>query len=485
MSLEIQITKEKIADKYTDIKDQIVGERYHLNDKIGQKSNGYKDRSGGVVLDLVQTCYPLMDIVAREVKSSYAQCPELVSAHAAFVMSEYALFLLDRKGSSATTLRNPLDFSKPAATTRDLLVAEFARTLSANGKDLESLTADYFTLVRDQSLAVKQKYNGKAANGLVFNINGLIIKGFTPIKKIVNVEQGVTFDDIAGYDDAKEYLRDNLLIMNNFDEVLSLMDVSLPKPARLAKAYGLIPKGIIFHGPPGTGKTTIVEAFGNEANIPVTKMSLSDVGSKWLNETAENIENTIKVANRPILDHEAFWSGIIIDEIDGLGKKRSTGDNCTEDNKSAETLFEHMSGMKKVDGVLYFGMTNLYVALDPALIRSKRFSKKFLFGYLEKKGIADCNQLYFEKARIFSQDGSFLKDVDLQKVIEYTVSTSVLPVHIKEVHEQQISTVGADIEDQYDRALRRAILRYLKDGKSFALTTDDLIIARNEIVMRL
>lgn len=480
MSLEKKITKANISDKYATIQNQIFGERYRLDEKIHQKSNGYHDRIGGVVLGLIQTAYPIMDLVSFELKTVYPQTPELATAHASFVMSEYALSVLDKKGSSGYLMRNQIDFTLTGAKARDALVAEFARTLTANGKDLESLTVDYFTMIRDQALAIKEKYSGLAANDLTFNIDGTIIRGFLPVKKTSITSEGPTLDDVSGHDDVKEILRNNILIMNNVKDIFNNMNPDEKISQRIRYAYGIVPKGFLLYGPPGTGKTLLVKAALNEAGIPHVTLRVADQGSKWINETSKLIDQTIEIANRYVRENESPWAGIIIDEFDGFGKKRSTGEQ-TEDNKSTETLFEHMSGLKSQYGVIYFAMTNLIEALDSGLIRAGRFSTKLYVGPFDERGITDCTNYYHRKSQIYSIDGTFLKKVNLSQVIDFTISTSLLPTTSSGIIlPMHMATVGAQIEDQYQRAINTTMIRRYKEGKNLEMTTEDLIRARTD-----
>ncbi|MFH1915922.1 MAG: AAA family ATPase [Nanoarchaeota archaeon] len=475
--MDVNITSQEVADRYQRLEDRLHGHTYGISQKIAGKTNGC---NGKIVREVVDTAFPLMDVILRRLMSTSLPY-ELASAQAAYAMAEYGLRTLEQKGGQISFLANPIDFAKTYPEPLMSILGEYSTCLAASKDDVRVTTANFFAAVKERASKVRAKYN-EIGDCVVITYNDFVLKGFSSMRKVALDAGGPTLSDVAGYPEIKEYLQDNLIIMRHFKEIVDRMDPSEPNKKRMDSAYGLIPKGTLLHGLPGTGKNYIIQAFSNEAGLPFFYMSFANVGSQFYSGTSQNIKERCAEAARPVIEHESLFSIMFIDEIDGIGSKR-TLDYLGEDKKNLETLFEFMDGHDRVFGVYFFGATNIAATLDDALLRSGRFSKQFFMGPLNPEGLDQAIAIYLRESSIFSFDGSFTKGVDQDKIKKYILSKARKDEIIKPADIQAFTPVGADISEMKNRATRKAILRTFKDDKPYLVTTDDWISAYNDILM--
>ena len=167
----------------------------------------------------------------------------------------------------------------------------------------------------------------------------------------------VTFEDVAGVDEAKEDLQ----------EVVEF----LQDPHKFERLGGKIPKGVLLVGPPGTGKTLLAKAVAGEAAVPFFHLSGSDFVEMFVGVGASRVRDMFEQAkkNAPCI--------IFIDEIDAVGRNRgmNVGGNDERDQTLNAMLVE-MDGFNDNEGVIVVAATNRVDVLDPALLRPGRFDRQ-------------------------------------------------------------------------------------------------------------
>jgi cell division protease FtsH len=177
--------------------------------------------------------------------------------------------------------------------------------------------------------------------------------------KMLNEKNGrVTFDDVAGVDEAKQEL---------FEVVEFLRD-----PQKFQRLGGKIPKGVLLVGPPGTGKTLIARAVAGEANVPFFTISGSDFVEMFVGVGASRVRDMFEQGkkNAPCI--------IFIDEIDAVGRHRGAGIGGGNDEReqTLNQLLVEMDGFEANEGVILVAATNRPDVLDPALLRPGRFDRQ-------------------------------------------------------------------------------------------------------------
>ncbi len=176
---------------------------------------------------------------------------------------------------------------------------------------------------------------------------------------------GVSMDDVGGMTELKEELK---------------TDIVLPLTSGREKAdkLGIPLPNIVFHGPPGTGKTFMAKALATELGLPFAHLSGADVQSKWINESAEKI-NTLFDEAKALAKKEG-GAIVFLDELDAVLKQRSgAGQSHEEDNKVVAEFLNHLQETSE-HYILFIGATNRLEALDDAGVRSGRIDKKVQIG---------------------------------------------------------------------------------------------------------
>ncbi len=179
---------------------------------------------------------------------------------------------------------------------------------------------------------------------------------------------GVTFDDVAGIDEAVE-------------EVHEVVDF-LRSPEKYQRLGGRIPKGVLLVGPPGTGKTLLAKAIAGEAGVPFFSLSGSDFVEMFVGVGAARVRDMFQQAESksPCI--------IFIDELDALGKSRgnSVVGGHDEREQTLNALLVEMDGFGSNSGVIVMGATNRPETLDPALMRPGRFDRQVLVDQPDIRG---------------------------------------------------------------------------------------------------
>ncbi len=168
----------------------------------------------------------------------------------------------------------------------------------------------------------------------------------------------VTFDDVAGVDEAKQDLEEIVEFLRN--------------PQKFQRLGGKIPHGVLLVGPPGTGKTLIARAVAGEANVPFFTISGSDFVEMFVGVGASRVRDMFEQAkkNAPCI--------IFIDEIDAVGRHRGAGlgGGTDEREQTLNQLLDEMDGFEANEGIILIAATNRPDVLDPALLRPGRFDRQ-------------------------------------------------------------------------------------------------------------
>ncbi len=205
----------------------------------------------------------------------------------------------------------------------------------------------------------------------------------------------ITFEDVAGVDEAKEELKE-------------IIDY-LRTPEKFLTIGGKIPKGILLVGPPGTGKTLLAKAVAGEAKAPFFSMSGSDFVEMFVGVGASRVRDLFAQAQ------EKAPCIIFIDELDALGKARGMNPLASHDEReqTLNQLLAEMDGFDTKAGVIIMAATNRPEILDPALLRPGRFDRHILVDRPDIKGREDILAVHVRGVKV-------ARDVDLKTVAART-----------------------------------------------------------------
>ena len=255
--------------------------------------------------------------------------------------------------------------------------------------------------------------------------------------RMITQEQGkVTFDDVAGVDEAKEELQEVVDFLSN--------------PKKFTRLGGRIPKGVLLVGPPGTGKTLLARAVAGEAGVPFFSISGSDFVEMFVGVGASRVRDLFLQGkkNAPCL--------IFIDEIDAVGRKRGAGLGGGHDEReqTLNQLLVEMDGFESNEGVILIAATNRPDVLDPALLRPGRFDRQVVVPTPDMKGRERILQVHSTRTPLD-------KDVNLEVLAKGTPGFS-----------------GADLEN----LVNEAALQAAKMGKD-RLNMKDFEFAKDKVLM--
>ncbi len=197
----------------------------------------------------------------------------------------------------------------------------------------------------------------------------------------------VTFDDVAGVDEAKEELQ----------EIIEF----LKDPKRFQRLGGKIPKGVLLMGPPGTGKTLLAKAVAGEAGVPFFSISGSDFVEMFVGVGASRVRDLFDQAKKSA---KAGGKGciIFIDEIDAVGRQRFAGIGGGHDEReqTLNALLVEMDGFNTQEGVVLMAATNRPDVLDPALLRPGRFDRQVVIDRPDVNGRESILKVHIRKIKL-------------------------------------------------------------------------------------
>lgn len=246
----------------------------------------------------------------------------------------------------------------------------------------------------------------------------------------------ITFDDVAGIDEAKE-------------ELYELVDF-LKDPIKFHRLGGNIPKGCLLTGAPGLGKTLLAKAIAGEANVPFFSISGSDFVEMFVGIGASRVRDMFEQGKKyaPCI--------IFIDEIDAVGRSRGIGMGAghEEREQTLNQLLVEMDGFSANEGIIIIGATNRPDVLDSALLRPGRFDRQIVISYPDIQGRENILKVHLRKVK-------YSKDLDVRLIARGTPGFS-----------------GADLAN----LVNEAALIAAKRGKD-AIDIKDVEHAKDKVIM--
>ncbi|MEZ0230952.1 MAG: ATP-dependent zinc metalloprotease FtsH, partial [Planctomycetota bacterium] len=245
---------------------------------------------------------------------------------------------------------------------------------------------------------------------------------------------GVTLDDVAGADEAKEEVQEIIEFLKN--------------PKKFSRLGGRIPKGVLLIGSPGTGKTLLAKAAAGEADVPFFSVCGSDFVEMFVGVGASRVRDLFEKAreNSPCI--------IFLDEVDAVGRRRGSGLGGGHDEReqTLNQILVEMDGFDTDKGIIVVAATNRPDILDPALLRPGRFDRQIVLDLPDVKGREQILGVHAARVKLGA-------DVDLRRLAQATTGFS-----------------GAELEAVVNEAALRAAL-----NDRDAITREDLDECRDKV----
>ena len=259
--------------------------------------------------------------------------------------------------------------------------------------------------------------------------------GRSRAKRLTENVPKVTFDDVAGIDEAKQELEEVVEFLKN--------------PKKFQALGAKIPKGVLLLGPPGCGKTLLARAIAGEAGVPFFHISGSDCVEMFVGVGASRVRDLFDTAkaNRPSL--------VFIDEIDAVGRQRGAGLGGGHDEReqTLNQLLVEMDGFDPNQGVILIAATNRPDVLDPALLRPGRFDRRIVVDNPDAKGREEILTVHVKGKPL-------AEDVNLESLARRTPGFSgadlanlVNEAALLAARREQTKTFMADFEESIDRVV--------------------------------
>ena len=282
--------------------------------------------------------------------------------------------------------------------------------------------------------------------------------GKSNAKVYVESTTGITFQDVAGEDEAKELLTEIVDFLHN--------------PQKYTEIGAVCPKGALLVGPPGTGKTLLAKAVAGEANVPFFSISGSEFVEMFVGMGASKVRDLFKQAN------EKAPCIVFIDEIDTIGKKRDNAGYGGNDEReqTLNQLLTEMDGFDASKGVVILAATNRPDSLDPALLRPGRFDRRIPVELPDLKGREEILKVHAKKVRLGD-------DIDFNAIARAASGASgaelanmVNEEALRAVRENRKYVTQADLEE----SIETVIAGYQKKNQVLS-SKEKLIVSYHEI----
>jgi cell division protease FtsH len=271
---------------------------------------------------------------------------------------------------------------------------------------------------------------------------GILSFGQNKAKIYAEHQTGVTFEDVAGEDEAKEELIEIVQFLKN--------------PEKYNRVGARLPKGVLLVGPPGAGKTLLAKAVAGEAGVPFFSMSGSDFVEMFVGVGAARVRDLFKQAQQqaPCI--------IFIDELDAVGRARGiTPYSNDEREQTLNQLLSEMDGFNTANGIVLLAATNRPEILDPALMRPGRFDRQILVDRPDLNG-------RYEILKVHTKEVILSDDVDLKRIAAATpgfVGADLANI----VNEALLLAVRKDEDEvhmaEFDEAIERVVAGLEKKNK--------------------
>ena len=275
--------------------------------------------------------------------------------------------------------------------------------------------------------------------------------GKSNAKVYVQSTTGITFNDVAGEDEAKELLTEIVDFLHN--------------PQKYQEIGAVCPKGALLVGPPGTGKTLLAKAVAGEAHVPFFSISGSEFVEMFVGMGASKVRDLFKQAN------EKAPCIVFIDEIDTIGKKRD-GQGFSGNDEREQTLNQlltEMDGFDASKGVVILAATNRPDSLDPALLRPGRFDRRIPVELPDLKGREEILKVHARKVRLSD-------NVDFNAIARAASGASGAELALRAVRENRKFVTQADLEE----SIETVIAGYQKKNRVLS-NKEKLIVSYHEI----
>ena len=255
--------------------------------------------------------------------------------------------------------------------------------------------------------------------------------GKSNAKVYMEKQTGVTFQDVAGQDEAKESLQEIIDFLHN--------------PGKYTEIGAKLPKGALLVGSPGTGKTLLAKAVAGEAGVPFFSISGSDFEEMFVGLGASRVRDLFKQAAKvaPCI--------IFIDEIDAVGTRRDS--RLGSNDQTLNQLLGEIDGFDSTKGIVVLAATNRPESLDKALLRPGRFDRRITVDRPNLQGRLDTLKVHTRKIKL-------AEDVDLKKIAQATAGC-----------------VGADLANLVNEAALRAV----RHDRKF-VTQEDLLVSFEVVI---